>query len=155
MSERRVSQARAALPSHGAELLPSVSVDSYNLELRDEDGAFLGDRVNKGAFRQTIDTLRKILRKTGDDPLGKKAERRAREVRDGRSAARGDAEFAGVMKRRITNPSSLAKFSIAPCRQAPTASSESLISVVTKRLAYSPCKECLVRDRRAPAARSL
>ena len=24
-------------------LLPSVSVDSYNLELRDEDGAFLGD----------------------------------------------------------------------------------------------------------------
>jgi hypothetical protein len=90
-------EARAALPGHGAELLPSVSVDSYNLELRDEDGAFLGDRVNKGAFRQTIDTLRKTLRKTGDDPLGKKPSDELGKSEMDALLYEGDPESAGVM----------------------------------------------------------
>src|SRR3978361_926328 len=57
---------------HGAARLPSVDVDSYNVELKDEDG-FLGDRASKGAFRKILDGLRKPLRKSGEDPLGKKA----------------------------------------------------------------------------------
>jgi predicted NBD/HSP70 family sugar kinase len=57
---------------HGATRLPSVDVDSFNIELKDEDG-FLGDRASKGAFRKILDTLRKPLRKYGEDPLGKKA----------------------------------------------------------------------------------
>ncbi len=56
---------------HGATRLPSVEVDSFNIELKDEDG-FLGDRASKGAFRKILDDLRKPLKKNGDDPLGKK-----------------------------------------------------------------------------------
>src|SRR5690242_11014301 len=54
---------------HGASRLPSVEVDSFNLELKDEDG-FLGDRASKGAFRKIFDRWRKPLRKTGEDPFG-------------------------------------------------------------------------------------
>ena len=57
---------------HGAARLPSVEVDSFNIELKDDDG-FLGDRASKGAFRKILDTLRKPLKKNGDDPLGKKS----------------------------------------------------------------------------------
>jgi predicted NBD/HSP70 family sugar kinase len=57
---------------HGATRLPSVEVDSFNIELKDDDG-FLGDRASKGAFREILDGLRKPLKKNGDDPLGKKS----------------------------------------------------------------------------------
>jgi predicted NBD/HSP70 family sugar kinase len=57
---------------HGATRLPSVEVDSFNIELKDDDG-FLGDRASKGAFRAILDALRKPLKKNGDDPLGKKS----------------------------------------------------------------------------------
>jgi len=54
---------------HGATRLPSVDVDSFNLELKDDEG-FLGDRASKGAFRNVIDSIRKSVRKAGDDPFG-------------------------------------------------------------------------------------
>jgi hypothetical protein len=54
---------------HGAGRLPSVEVDSFNIEIKDEDG-FLGDRASKGAFREILDRWRKPLRKTGEDPFG-------------------------------------------------------------------------------------
>src|SRR5260370_2425994 len=57
---------------HGATRLPSVIVDSFNIELKDDDG-FLGDRASKGAFREILDTLRKPLKKNGGDPLGRKS----------------------------------------------------------------------------------
>lgn len=57
---------------HGATRLPSVEVDSFNVELKDDEG-FLGDRACKGAFRKILDDLRKPLKKAGDDPLGKKS----------------------------------------------------------------------------------
>ena len=57
---------------HGAPRLPSVEVDSFNVELKDDEG-FLGDRASKGAFREILDGLRKPLKKNGDDPLGKKS----------------------------------------------------------------------------------
>jgi hypothetical protein len=57
---------------HGAMRLPSVDVDSYNIELKDDNG-FLGDRASKGAFQRILEGLRKPLRKNGDDPLGEKA----------------------------------------------------------------------------------
>src|SRR5882762_5809733 len=59
---------------HGATRLPSVDVDSYNIESKDEDG-FLGDRASKGAFRKILEALRKPLKQSGDDPLGKKSTR--------------------------------------------------------------------------------
>jgi hypothetical protein len=57
---------------HGAARLPSVDVDSFNIELKDDDG-FLGDRASKGAFRKILDGLRKPMKKNGDDPLGEKS----------------------------------------------------------------------------------
>jgi hypothetical protein len=54
---------------HGAVRLPSVDVDSFNIELKDDE-RFLGDRASKGAFREIFDRWRKPLRKTGKDPFG-------------------------------------------------------------------------------------
>ena len=56
------------IAQHGASRLPSVEVDSFNVELKDDEG-FLGDRASKGAFRKILDGWRKPLRKTGDAPL--------------------------------------------------------------------------------------
>src|SRR3954449_5544467 len=57
---------------HGATRLPSVDVDSFNIELKDDEG-FLGDRASKGAFRKILERWRKPLRKSGEDPFGKEA----------------------------------------------------------------------------------
>jgi hypothetical protein len=57
------------IANHGAGRLPSVDVDSFNIEMKDEDG-FLGDRASKGAFREILDHWRKPLRRTGEDPFG-------------------------------------------------------------------------------------
>src|ERR1700709_2716822 len=62
----------AGIGKHGVSRLPSVDVDSYNIELKDEDG-FLGDRASKRAFREILDGLRKPLKKNGDDPWGARA----------------------------------------------------------------------------------
>ncbi|WP_089173322.1 ROK family protein [Bosea sp. AS-1] len=53
---------------HGAAELPSVTVTSYNLEVRDEDG-YVGDKASRGAFVEHLDALRTHLKRNGDDPL--------------------------------------------------------------------------------------
>jgi hypothetical protein len=60
-----------AVAAHGARRLPSVDVDSYNVELKDDEG-FLGDRASKGAFRDIIESWRSALRKVGADLTVKK-----------------------------------------------------------------------------------
>lgn len=62
----------AGIGKHGSSRLPSVDIDTYNIELKDEDG-FLGDRASKGAFQDILDGWRKAVRKNGDDPFGDKA----------------------------------------------------------------------------------
>ncbi|AMM26833.1 glucokinase [Variovorax sp. PAMC 28711] len=68
----------ATLGLHGATDLPSVIVESYNLEVRDEDG-FVGDRASQTAFRKLLDAWRKRrsnrtksrrLNRENADPLG-------------------------------------------------------------------------------------
>ena len=54
---------------HGAAHLPAVDVDSYNLELKDDEG-FLGDRASRQAFHSLLENWRKPLRKLGEDPFG-------------------------------------------------------------------------------------
>jgi hypothetical protein len=58
------------IAAHGASRLPSVEIDSFNIELKDDEG-FIGDRASKGAFRDVLEKWRKPLRKTGEDPFGK------------------------------------------------------------------------------------
>ena len=57
------------IAQHGASRLPSVDVDSFNIEIKDDEG-FLGDRASKGAFREILEQWRKPLRKSGEDPFG-------------------------------------------------------------------------------------
>ncbi len=60
----------AAVLSHGARVLPAVTVDTYNEELRDSEG-FVGDRASGRAFRAILDDWRERLVKTlGEDPFG-------------------------------------------------------------------------------------
>ena len=54
--------------AHGSAELPSVKVTSYNLEIRDQDG-FVGDKASRGVFVEHLDSLRRHLDKTGDDPI--------------------------------------------------------------------------------------
>ncbi len=48
-----------------------MEVDTYSLELEDEEG-YAGDKANKGAFIEILDDVRKPLRAAGEDPLGGK-----------------------------------------------------------------------------------
>lgn len=75
----------SATGPHGAVELPSVTVTSYNLEVRDEDG-FVGDKASRGAFVEHLDALRRHLKRNGDDPL------------DGDTASIGKKELDALLK---------------------------------------------------------
>ncbi|AHY55918.1 ROK family protein [Bradyrhizobium japonicum] len=70
MATDELVKTTTGIAAHGAARLPSVEIDSFNIEMKDEDG-FLGDRASKGAFREILDRWRKPLRKSGEDPFGK------------------------------------------------------------------------------------
>ncbi len=81
---------------HGAKQLPSVIVDSYNLEIRDEDG-FIGDKANRGAFHEMLEKWREPLRKLGADPLGEKPAERIDKKKLDKLLTEGDPEAGGVI----------------------------------------------------------
>lgn len=81
---------------HGVARLPSVVVDSYNLEIRDKDG-FVGDRASGRAFRTTLDSIRKALRKTDEDPLGDKPTDHMSKATFDKLLSGEDAVAAGVI----------------------------------------------------------
>ncbi len=55
---------------HAPARLPGVRIDSYSLELRDDDDALVGDRASQTAFREVLERWRQRTRHEGDDPLG-------------------------------------------------------------------------------------
>jgi ROK family protein len=57
-----------AILAHGGHVLPAVTVDTYNEELRDEEG-FVGDRASRRAFRAILTDWRDKLKEHGDDPF--------------------------------------------------------------------------------------
>jgi predicted NBD/HSP70 family sugar kinase len=85
------------LPTHGASVLPSVLVDSYNLEIEEGDG-FLGDKASKGAFRDILEKWRQPLRDLGEDPLGKTPSDEISKKKLGAVLAKGSPEAAGVVQ---------------------------------------------------------
>jgi hypothetical protein len=89
------------LPVHGGKRLPSVEIDSYNLETKDDDGDFLGDRVSKGGFREILDNLRKALRKHGEDPFGDAASEDIPRSKLDKLLSDGDPEEAGLVQGAI------------------------------------------------------
>jgi predicted NBD/HSP70 family sugar kinase len=88
------------LPAHGASVLPSVEVKSYNVEIEDEDG-FIGDKAGKAAFWEALDKWRKPLRKVGTDPLGDKASETIGKKKLAALLAEGDPEAAGVVQSAV------------------------------------------------------
>jgi hypothetical protein len=87
-----------AVAAHGAVRLPSVEVDSYNVELKDDEG-FLGDRASKGAFRQIVENWRAALREAGEDPFGADEELSRRKL--DRLLERGSPDAKGVIQGAI------------------------------------------------------
>ena len=87
---------RPVLNVHGAKRLPSVDVDSYNLEIRDEEG-FIGDRASRGAFHAMLEKWREPLRKLGADPLGEKPAEQLDKKKLDKLLTDGDPEAAGVI----------------------------------------------------------
>jgi hypothetical protein len=85
---------------HGSHRLPAVDVDSYNVELKDNEG-FIGDRVSRGAFRNMIDRIRKILRKSGDDPLGEEESDELSKAELDSILLQGEPEAAGIIHAAI------------------------------------------------------
>jgi predicted NBD/HSP70 family sugar kinase len=90
----------ATVTTHGASRLPSVEVDSYNVELKDDEG-FLGDRASRGAFRQIIENWRKPLRKSGHDPFGDEASDEISKKKLDALLSEGDLEAAAVVQGAI------------------------------------------------------
>src|SRR5581483_6320209 len=84
------------IPAHGTDQLPEVTVDSYNVELRSEDG-FVGDRASKKALRAIIDEWRDRLRATGEDPLGDRPSDKISKKQLDRLLADGPPEAAGLV----------------------------------------------------------
>jgi predicted NBD/HSP70 family sugar kinase len=88
------------VPTHGASRLPTVEVDSYNVELKDDEG-FLGDRASKAAFRTIIENWRKPLRKAGDDPFGDEPSEEISKSKLDSLLTKGDPEAAGILQGAI------------------------------------------------------
>ena len=73
MPKRTPSPASDLRGQHGATQLPGLTIDSYNLAIREADGGgFVGDRASQTAFRALLHQARKHAR-TGKDPFGKEA----------------------------------------------------------------------------------
>ena len=95
-SRDKTSDSKLELPTHGAATLPSVTVDSYNIEVRDEDG-FIGDKASKGAFWNIVEKWRKA----GGDPFGKTTTEELTKKQLVNELEKGDPEAAGVVQSAV------------------------------------------------------
>ncbi len=96
----RQSAKSGQLPTHGALILPSVEVKSYNVEIEDEKG-FIGDKAGKGAFWEALDKYRKPLKKLGQDPFGNKASEEIGKKKLAALLTEGQPEAAGVVQSAV------------------------------------------------------
>lgn len=91
-----MAEERPVLNAHGAKRLPSVEVDSYNLEIKDEDG-FVGDKASRAAFHDILEKWREPLRKLGVDPLGDKLSEQMSKKQLDKMLTEGDPEAGGIV----------------------------------------------------------
>jgi hypothetical protein len=97
MAKSKAETAHPTLPTHGAASLPSVDIDSYNLEVGDGEG-FVGDKACKGAFREPLDEVRNTVREAGADPLGARASAEISKKELDALLAKGEAEAGAVVQ---------------------------------------------------------
>ena len=81
----------------GASELPLLTVDDYNLEMRDREGGFVGDRASRRAFNEIVEDWRERLRKIDKDPLGEKDTKDISKQELDELLIKGDPEAAGLM----------------------------------------------------------
>jgi predicted NBD/HSP70 family sugar kinase len=86
----------AAVMGHGSKVLPAVTVDTYNEELREAEG-FVGDRASGRAFRAILDDWRKRLAEMGEDPFGDTPTREISKAKLDKMLAASDAMAAGLV----------------------------------------------------------
>jgi hypothetical protein len=94
------SKTRRPLLAHGEATLPTLSVDSYNLEIEDEDG-FLGDRACKSAFWAILDKWREVFAEEGKDPLGRKSSEVLGKTRLASTLAEGEFQAAALVQTAV------------------------------------------------------
>lgn len=90
------AQTPATVLGHGGRVLPEVTVDTYNEELRDEEG-FVGDRASGRAFRAILEDWRDKLRAQGEDPFGDTPTREITKAKLDKMLAEGDPMAAGLV----------------------------------------------------------
>jgi hypothetical protein len=81
---------------HGTGSLPSVTIDSWNVKLKDGED-FLGDRASKKAFVALLDERRKLLTELGQDPWGDTPTSAIGRKTLDKILIEGDARVAGVI----------------------------------------------------------
>jgi len=81
---------------HGASELPDVTLDSYNIEIRDEDG-FIGDRASGQAFRAIFDEIRAKVAKNDHDPFGDTPSAQLKKKELDKLLRTGDPLAAGIL----------------------------------------------------------
>ncbi len=86
----------SGLAGHGAGRLAAVHIDTYNAELRDEDG-FIGDRASGRAFRPILDDERERASAVDNDPVGDIPSAEISKKKLDRLLLSGDPEAAGVV----------------------------------------------------------
>ncbi len=92
----KVSATTPGLAGHGAGQLTTVHIDTYNAELRDEEG-FIGDRASGRAFRAILEDGRERVRQVDEDPIGDVASTDISKKALDRLMAGGDPAAAGVV----------------------------------------------------------
>lgn len=91
------TQAPPIMIGHGSRVLPAVTVDTYNEELRDEEG-FVGDRASGRAFRAIPDDWReRVVDALGEDPFGETPTVEIPKSRLDKVLAGGDTMVAGLV----------------------------------------------------------
>ncbi len=85
---------------HGSKHHESVSVDTYNAELKDADG-FIGDRASKRAFLSILEKRREQMRQVGEDPLGEAATEEIKKKDLEKVLTDGDLEAASLVHAAI------------------------------------------------------
>lgn len=99
-SAAQATGAQAPIAAHGGAVLPAVTVDAYNAELR-ADGGFIGDRASRRAFRALLEDWRERVRQVGEDPLGDTPTEDISKAALDRVMADGDHEAAGLVHAAI------------------------------------------------------
>jgi hypothetical protein len=82
--------------AHGASELEGVRVDSYNAEIRDQEG-FIGDRASGRAFGSILENWRERMRKASGDPLDGEPNGKVSRSSLDELLLHGDVEPAGLV----------------------------------------------------------